>query len=78
MDLQTIENRIRSHIEGCDVRAETDGYYVTVHVISDQFEDMRAVKRQQTVYAALADLIADGSLHAINIDAKAPSEVGQE
>lgn len=75
MDLQDIENRIRSHIEGCEVQAETDGYYVTVHVVSDQFENMRAVKRQQTVYGALVDLIADGSLHAINIDAKAPSEV---
>ena len=75
MDLQDIENRIRGHIEGCDVKAETDGYCVTVHVVSDQFEDMRAVKRQQTVYGALTELIADGSLHAININAKAPSEV---
>jgi len=75
LDLQDIENRIRGHIEGCDVKAETDGYYVTVHVVSDQFEDMRAVKRQQTVYGALTELIADGSLHAININAKAPSEI---
>ena len=75
MDLQDIENRIRSHIAGCEVQAETDGYYVTVHVVSDQFENMRAVKRQQTVYGALAELIADGSLHAVNIDAKTPSEV---
>lgn len=75
MDLQDIENLIRGHIAGCDVKAETDGYYVTVHVVSDQFEDMRAVKRQQAVYGALSELIADGSLHAININAKAPSEV---
>jgi len=76
LDLQDIESRIRSHIAGCEVQVETDGYYVTVHVVSDQFEGMRVVKRQQTVYGALSDLIADGSLHAVNINAKAPSEVG--
>ena len=74
MDLQDIENRIRNHIEGCEVKAETDGYYVTVHVVSESFEDMRAVKRQQTVYGALTELISSGALHAVNINAKAPSE----
>ena len=74
MDLKDIENRVQNHIEGCDVKVETDGYYVTVHVVSDVFEGMRPVKRQQTVYGAFSDLIADGSLHAVNINAKTPSE----
>lgn len=74
MDLSDLENRVRNHIEGCVVNVETDGYYVTVNVVSEQFEGMRPVKRQQTVYGAFNDLIADGSLHAVNINAKAPSE----
>lgn len=75
MDLKDLETRVLNHIEGSDVSVETDGYYVTVHVVSELFEGMRPVKRQQTVYGAFNDLIADGSLHAVNIHAKAPSEV---
>lgn len=74
MDLKDLEQRVLNHIEGAEVNVETDGYYVTVNVVSEQFEGMRAVKRQQTVYGAFNDLIADGSLHAVNINAKTPSE----
>ena len=74
LELSELEQRVRARIDGCDVSVETDGYYYTANVISDQFEGLRPVKRQQIVYAAFTDLIADGSLHAININAKAPSE----
>lgn len=74
MDLKIIEERVLNHIENADVVVETDGYYVTVNVVSEIFEGMRPVKRQQTVYGAFNDLIADGTLHAVNINAKAPSE----
>lgn len=76
MDLKNIEERVRNHIENAEVVVETDGYYVTVNVVSEQFEGMRPVKRQQTVYGAFNDLIADGTLHAVNINAKSPSEQG--
>jgi len=76
LDLKNIEDRVRNHIQNAEVSVETDGYYVTVNVVSELFESMRAVKRQQTVYAAFNDLIADGTLHAVNINAKAPSEQG--
>lgn len=74
MDLNDLEKRVLNHIEGAEVTVETDGYYVTVNVVSELFEGMRPVKRQQTVYGAFNDLIADGSLHAVNINAKTPSE----
>ena len=35
---------------------------------------LRPVRRQQLVYAAVNDLIRDGSLHAINIKALTPAE----
>jgi len=74
LDLNDLEKRVLNHIEGAEVTVETDGYYVTVNVVSELFEGMRPVKRQQTVYGAFNDLIADGSLHAVNINAKTPSE----
>ena len=76
MDLKILEERVLNHIENAEVVVETDGYYVTVNVVSEIFEGMRPVKRQQTVYGAFSDLISDGTLHAVNINAKAPSEQG--
>jgi acid stress-induced BolA-like protein IbaG/YrbA len=38
------------------------------------FEGLRPVKKQQLVYAALSDRIADGSIHAVNIRTFTPAE----
>lgn len=53
--------------EGSQVSVDTDGYYFNVTAISDSFEGLNAVKRQQAVYKGLQQVIADGSLHAVNI-----------
>jgi acid stress-induced BolA-like protein IbaG/YrbA len=51
------------------------GHY-TVTVVSDEFGGMRPVARQQKVYAPLADVIAAGTIHAVNIRALTPAEAG--
>jgi acid stress-induced BolA-like protein IbaG/YrbA len=38
------------------------------------FEGLRPVKKQQLIYAALSEHIADGSIHAVNIRTFTPSE----
>jgi acid stress-induced BolA-like protein IbaG/YrbA len=45
---------------------------VDITVISAEFEGLRPVARQQRVYAPLSGLIADGTLHAVNISAQTP------
>lgn len=52
-----------------------NGHY-TVTVISSVFDGVRAVARQQKVYAPLADVIAAGTIHAVNIRALTPAEAG--
>jgi len=74
LDPKDLENRVREAIPNADVQVGTDGYYFNFQVISTEFEGLNQVKRQQMVYAALNDLIADGSLHAVNIKAQTPSE----
>jgi len=54
--------------------SEQGGHY-TVQVVAQSMQGLSAVKRQQAVYAPLADMIADGRVHAVNIQALAPSEV---
>ena len=74
LDLSDLKTRVQQQIAGAKVNVESDGYYVTITVVSDSFTDMSAVQRQRTVYAALAELIADGRLHAVNIVAQTPTE----
>jgi acid stress-induced BolA-like protein IbaG/YrbA len=42
--------------------------------ISELFEGLSAVKRQQLIYGALTDEIASGALHAISIKAYTPAQ----
>ena len=51
-----------------------DNYFLTITIISDVFEEMRPVKRQQMVYQPINDLIADGTIHAVKIKAMTPKE----
>ena len=57
---------------GAHVSVALEGGHVDITVISDEFEVLRPVARQQRVYAPLLGLIADGTLHAVNITAKTP------
>lgn len=75
LSLDEIQKSVESAIDGAKVEVTTDGYYYNVAVVSEAFEGLRAVARQQLVYKALGGYIADGSMHAVNIKALAPDEV---
>ena len=55
-----------------EISVTLDGANCSVSVVSDRFFGLRPVARQQAVYQPLMGLIADGTLHAINIDARTP------
>ena len=57
---------------GAQVFVELEGGHVDITVISAEFVGLRPVARQRRVYAPLTDLIADGTLHAVNIIAQTP------
>ena len=48
--------------------------HFTVEIVSEQFEGMSRINRQRAVNAALGDLMIE-RVHAMQIRAKAPSEV---
>ena len=72
---ELVQQRVESAIKGARVEVSTDGYYYNIEVVSEAFAGKRAVARQQMVYRALSDFIADGSMHAVNIKALAPDEL---
>lgn len=73
---QQIGDLVRATLPDARVSVGGDGYHVEVVVVSDAFAGLRAVQRQQRVYAALGEVIRSGALHAVNIRALTEAEAG--
>lgn len=72
--IETIQKLIDAQIETEELRVEGDGSHFQVIVVSSAFEGLRAVKKQQLVYAAVNEHIASGEIHALSIKAYTPAE----
>ncbi|MFP6836884.1 MAG: BolA/IbaG family iron-sulfur metabolism protein [Pseudomonadales bacterium] len=56
------------------VEVVLEGNRASITVISDVFQGMSRVQKQQAVYACIDSFIADGRLHAVTIRALVPDE----
>lgn len=74
MDVAAVKSLLLAAFPDAEVDARFEGSHCAVSVISETFSGMRPVARQQKVYAPLAGLIADGTIHAVNISARTPAE----
>jgi len=74
MTTEEIENMLAETFTGARIAATGgDGSY-QVLIVSDVFEGLNAVKRQQSVYRVLNPHIASGAIHAINMQLMTPRE----
>ena len=69
-----VERRIRDALPGSEVAVAVEGNRAMIRVTSESFGTLNRVRRHQAVYACIQGLIADGSLHAVSIDAKTAAE----
>ena len=67
-----IKEALEREFPSATIDVQVDGSHCQVTVISDVFEGLRPVARQQRVYAPLGEFIRSGTLHAVNIIAKEP------
>ena len=67
MDAAEVARLVQAALPDARVSVDGAGSHYDITVVSDAFVDMRPVKKQQTVYAALTAQIAAGSIHAVNI-----------
>ena len=75
MNLESdIEQRVRDALPGSDVTVAVEGNRALIRVTSDRFASLSRVRRHQAVYACIEGFIADGSLHAVSIDARTAAE----
>jgi acid stress-induced BolA-like protein IbaG/YrbA len=74
MQAHEIKALLESSIVDSKVEVSIEGSHVNLVVVSPVFEGLRAVQKQQLVYKALADQIASGVLHAVNMKTLTPDE----
>ena len=74
--VEDIEARLREELDVAVVAVDGAGNRFEIDVVSEDFEGLSRVKRQQLVYAAIDDLIASGAIHAVTIKAATPAERG--
>lgn len=50
-----------------EIHVKFDGSQCSIIAVSDLFDELSRVKRQQAVLTPLADIIKDGSVHAVSV-----------
>lgn len=77
MQPDEIKAAVSAAIPDAEVEVGIDGSHVKLVVISPAFEGVSPVKKQQMVYAALQQAIADGAIHAVHMKTYTPAEWAQ-
>ena len=65
-----IKKRILDGIPGCQVEVAISGNRAEISVVSESFEQLNRVQRDQEVYTYVKDYISDGTLHAVTVRAR--------
>lgn len=78
MDNQEIEALLTAELGLAEVHVKSDGSHFQIIAVSDQFDGLSRVKKQQMIYKPLSDKIADGSMHALSIKTYSEEEWKRE
>lgn len=71
---EAVAHLIQTGIPDAQVVVTGDGYKYQAEVVSDAFTGLSKVKRHQKVYAAVAEAITSGQLHALTLVTLTPAE----
>ncbi|MBQ76627.1 MAG: cell division protein BolA [Gammaproteobacteria bacterium] len=74
MNLEEIRQILDTAFPDGKVELEADGDRLTLALVSDRFEGLNRVKRQQLVYSPLKDMISSGAVHAVTMSTITPQE----
>ena len=74
MQKEEVIQLIKNEISAQHIDIDMNGNHYDVLVVSETFEGLSAVKKQQMIYACITEKIASGEIHAVNIRALTPDE----
>lgn len=78
MESREIEQRIATILGDAEVEVLGEDCDFTVTVISDEFNQLMPVRRQQLVLSGFTDVLASGALHALTVKAFTVEEWNQK
>ena len=78
METADIEKLLHDALELDELHVKFDGSQCKVIAVADSFGELSRVKKQQVVYAPLAQVINDGIIHAVTIKTFTASEWQRE
>ena len=74
LDIEKIKTQLNESISCQHLEIKTDNNHFMIIIVSNMFNDLKTVKRQQMVYQPLMSFIQDGSMHAVSIKTFTPKE----
>ena len=74
MDIESIEDEIRSAFPNSEVVVFIEGNLLKLNIKAEQFKNISKVKRQQMICAVINHRIKTGEVHAVSISATSPNE----
>ena len=79
MDKQEIIAKLKNSLNLDEVHVMTDdGSHFQVIAVGEMFAELSRVKKQQAIYAPLAEFINDNRIHALSIKTYTPAEWQRE
>ena len=67
MESEFIKSLLAEQFVGAVIEVTVEGSHVALHIVSDVFDGLNTLKRQQKVYAVSSEHIASGDIHAVNM-----------
>lgn len=72
MSAALIDQRIQAYLADQSITGEVDiedpdGQHFKIRVVSNGFENMTPINRQQLIYKALGDVFTTGAVHAVEL-----------
>lgn len=69
-----LKSIVEQQLSADEIVTEGDGAHFAIRVISNEFEGLSSLKRQQKIYALVNEHIASGDIHALTIKTYTPEE----
>ncbi|AFT71835.1 MULTISPECIES: BolA family protein [Alcanivoracaceae] len=67
MNPEDVKALVEAGFDDAEVAVDGGGDRFLIRVVSDAFEGLMPVKKQQLVYGCINQAIADGTIHAVSI-----------
>jgi acid stress-induced BolA-like protein IbaG/YrbA len=78
LDVPAIEKLLNDALELDELHVKFDGSQCQVIAVADFFSELSRVKKQQAIYAPLAQMINQGKIHAVSIKTFSKAEWQRE